>query len=238
MNEFQFPLPPHYDPAMAGQVRRVEYQKVAGAAREWSRLHNIGPVHADGRRVGLLLVDCQLTFCHPHFELYVGGRSGTGARDDMRRLTEFIYRNLGRITTIHATLDTHRAGQIFFDSFFVDDFGKHPTPMTMISRQDLAEGRWRADANAAESLGMNAVQLQHLLEHYTGELEKSGKFQLTVWPYHAMQGGIGHALAPDLEEACFFHSIARHSPTHFETKGRLSITTFATSSRSHSIRAT
>ena len=219
MNEIQLPLPPHYDGGQAGLLRKVPYQKIAGAAREWSRLHGVAPACSDGRRVGLLLIDCQLTFCHPEFELYVGGRSGSGAQDDMRRLTEFIYRNLGRITAIHATLDTHRALQIFFDSFFIDAVGGHPAPMTMISREELMDGRWRANPEVARALGLNAPQLQRYLEHYAGELEKSGKFQLTVWPYHAMQGGIGHALVPELEEACFFHSIARGASTHFETKG-------------------
>ncbi len=34
-----------------------------------------------------------------------------------------------------------------------------------------------------------------------------------------MLGGIGHALVSAVEEACFFHNIARHSQTNFEIKG-------------------
>jgi len=34
-----------------------------------------------------------------------------------------------------------------------------------------------------------------------------------------MLGGIGHALVSSVEEALFFHSIARLAPTHFEIKG-------------------
>jgi nicotinamidase-related amidase len=34
-----------------------------------------------------------------------------------------------------------------------------------------------------------------------------------------MLGGIGHALVPAIEEACFFHTIARQSQTRFEIKG-------------------
>jgi nicotinamidase-related amidase len=40
-----------------------------------------------------------------------------------------------------------------------------------------------------------------------------------VWPYHAMLGGIGHALVPSVEEALFFHSMARLSQSNFEIKG-------------------
>ncbi|NER79172.1 MAG: isochorismatase, partial [Leptolyngbya sp. SIO1D8] len=35
----------------------------------------------------------------------------------------------------------------------------------------------------------------------------------------SMLGGIGHALVSAVEEACFFHSIARNSPTRYEIKG-------------------
>ncbi len=45
-----------------------------------------------------------------------------------------------------------------------------------------------------------------------------------IWPYHAMLGGIGHALVSSVEEAFFFHAAARSSPTRFETKGRGALT--------------
>lgn len=50
--------------------------------------------------VHLLLVDCQKDFCLPEGNLYVGGRSGRGAIEDNRRIAEFIYRNLARITNL------------------------------------------------------------------------------------------------------------------------------------------
>jgi nicotinamidase-related amidase len=57
------------------------------------------------------------------------------------------------------------------------------------------------------------------LRHYTQQLKKGGKYDLTVWPYHAMLGGIGHALVSAVEEAVFFHSIARFSQPDFREKG-------------------
>src|SRR5205085_9366915 len=41
----------------------------------------------------------------------------------------------------------------------------------------------------------------------------------TIWPYHAMLGGIGRALASVVEGAFFFHTIARHSQPRFQVKG-------------------
>jgi nicotinamidase-related amidase len=39
-----------------------------------------------------------------------------------------------------------------------------------------------------------------------------------------MLGGIGHALVSAVEEACFFHAIARNSQTNFEIKGSNALT--------------
>ena len=87
-----------------------------------------------------MLIDVQNTFCIPDFELYVGGRSGRGAVEDNVRLCEFIYRNLGSITHITATLDTHKAMQVFHAIFFVDKDGNHPAPYTDIHVSELREG--------------------------------------------------------------------------------------------------
>ncbi|MFQ5937260.1 MAG: isochorismatase, partial [Acidiferrobacterales bacterium] len=54
---------------------------------------------------------------------------------------------------------------------------------------------------------------------YAKQLQDTGKYSLTVWPYHSMLGGIGHALVSAVEEAIFFHSVARYSPPDFRIKG-------------------
>lgn len=58
-----------------------------------------------------------------------------------------------------------------------------------------------------------------MLEHYAQQLKQSGKYDLTIWPYHGMLGGIGHALVSAFEEAVFFHSIARASQPDYHVKG-------------------
>ncbi len=201
-------------------VRPVKYGEIAAAARLYVREHGLTPAANDNTRTALLAVDCQLTFCHPDFQLYVGGRSGTGAVDDTRRLVEFIYHNLGVLTAIHATMDTHTAAQIFFDIFFIDENGNYPTPLVSdLSLKSLQSGAWRANPAAAAMLNMSSEDLQNHIIHYATELAKAGKYSLTIWPYHAMLGGIGHALVPALEEVFFFHGQARNSQTGFEMKG-------------------
>ena len=152
------------------------------------------PAAGDPFRLCLLAVDVQNTFCIPGFELFVAGRSGTGAVDDNRRLCEFVYRNLGTITQIVPSLDTHHAMQVFHAIWLVDEHGNHPAPYTLVSAEDVEAGRWRMNPAVAEALGIDAGYAQRHLAHYTRRLAEGGKYDLTVWPYHAMLGGIGHAL--------------------------------------------
>jgi nicotinamidase-related amidase len=197
-------LPPHWDPDAITQVRQVPYQERAAEAAAWASRHRLTPARDDLRRVGLLLVDCQNTFCTPGFELFV-----PGAPDDNRRLCEFVYRKLGAITQIVPTLDTHHALQVFHAAWLVDAEGQHPAPYTTVSVKDVEEGIWRT-ADPAEQ--------ENLLE-YVRALEAGGRYQLTVWPYHAMLGGVGHALVSAVEEAAFFHAIAREISPAFQVKG-------------------
>ncbi|MGB3905517.1 MAG: isochorismatase, partial [Anaerolineae bacterium] len=193
-------------------------------ARAWAKEHHLRPNEQDRFKIALVLIDVQNTFCIPGYELYVGGRSGNGAVDDNTRLVKFIYRNLGAITHISLTLDTHQATQIFHPIFLVDDNGEHPSPYTLVTAEDVQSGRWKFNAILAEDLGIDPLYGQSQLQHYTAQLAKKGKYDLTTWPYHAMLGGIGHALVPSIEEAVFFHTQARYSRPDFEIKGAYPLT--------------
>jgi nicotinamidase-related amidase len=220
----ELPLPAHFDAGGAGEVWRVPYEERAREASAWAEEHGLGPAAADRFRVALLAVDVQNTFCVPGFELFVAGRSGTGAVDDNRRLCEFIYRNLGAITQVFPSLDTHQAMQVFHAIWLVDEQGNHPEPYTLVSAADVESGRWRANPAVAEALGRDLGYVERHLAHYTRRLSDGGKYDLTIWPYHAMLGGIGHALVSAVEEAFFFHSVARHSQPEFQVKGHEPLT--------------
>ncbi|MGB9673520.1 MAG: isochorismatase [Anaerolineales bacterium] len=218
------PIPSFFNANRVGEIWRVNYQQRADEAIEWAKNHRITPAAQDKQKIALVLVDVQNTFCIPGFELFVGGRSGIGAVEDNRRLCEFIYRHLNRISLIVATMDTHRAFQIFHPIMFINEKGEHPAPMTSITLQDVRDGKWRFNPAAGFSIGISAEQGQEQLLHYVTELARQGKFDLTIWPYHAMLGGIGHALVPAVEEALFFHTIARQSQVRFEIKGDAPLT--------------
>ncbi|MEM8503645.1 MAG: isochorismatase [Cyanobacteria bacterium P01_D01_bin.1] len=219
----QTPIPKFFNPETVGQIWRVPYQQRAADAIAYRQTHGIAAAQTDALRICLLAIDVQNTFCQPDFELFVGGRSGVGAVDDTRRLCEFIYRNLGVITEIVPTMDTHNAMQIFHPVFWVNAAGEHPEPMTMISFDEVEQGKWKVNPLIATDLSnryrTTKTDVVAFAHHYAKELSDRGKYPLTVWPYHSMLGGIGHALVPAFEEACFFHSMVRSHPTQFEAKG-------------------
>ncbi len=221
----QLPIPSHFEKGKVQEVWRVPYQQRAVEARDWAKKYSIEPAVKDQKRVCLLLIDVQNTFCIPGFELFVGGKSGIGAVEDNQRLCEFIYRHLSIITHIIPAMDTHTAMQIFHPIFWINAKGEHPTPAaTSITPADIEKGIWQANPAIADSLGCDRAFLAQHAFHYVQRLSQNGKYPLTIWPYHSMLGGIGHALVSAVEEAVFFHSQARISQTQFEIKGNNPLT--------------
>jgi nicotinamidase-related amidase len=213
------PIPSFFESKRVGEIWKVDYAARADQARSWAKHHNLEPAPVLKDRISLLLIDVQNTFCIPGFELFVSGRSGTGAVDDNIRLCEFIYRNLGKITDITATLDTHLLHQIFHPIFLVDKDGNHPAPYTIIQVEELQREKWKFNPALAPRYKVTPEYGHKMVTHYAMRLRERGKYALTIWPYHALLGGIGHALVPAVEEAIFFQSIARLSQPKFEIKG-------------------
>jgi len=207
----ELPIPEFYREERVADVWRVPYQERAVDAQKWRATHQIRSSSQDDFTICLVLVDVQNTFCTPEFELYVGGRNGNGAVDDNQRLAQFMYKNLSSVTQICPTMDTHQAVQIFHSLFLVDRKGNHPEPYTLITAADLEQGIWRFNPKMAGLLEVGEDDAETYLKHYGRQLQASGKYDLTIWPYHAMLGGIGHALVAAVEEAIFFHTICRSS---------------------------
>ena len=215
----EIPVPEHFDPNKVGKVWKTAYQELAKRAEKWATQHNLKPASYDRFKTCIVAVDVQNSFCIPDFELFVRGRSGAGAIDDNRRLCEFIYRNIDVITQICPTMDTHQIMQIFHAIYLINEKGEHPHPFTLIKREDIKQGRWRFNPMLSHSLGIDEEYGQRYLMSYADQLQSGGKYDLTIWPYHAMLGGIGHALVASVEEAIFFHAVARFSQPDFHEKG-------------------
>jgi len=217
----ELPLPGFYDAAHAG---RYGYGPDAGRlqveAQQWHAAHGLTASAADGFNLHLLLIDVQKDFCFPEGALFVAGRDGRGAVDDSRRIAEFIYRNLGALTNVTATLDTHFAYQIFFPSFWVDQDGQPLTPYREVTREQLERGQARPNPAMAKWLcGGDQAWLLAQVKYYCEELERSGKYTLYLWPPHCLLGSDGHALAGVVQEARLFHAFARGAQSWVELKG-------------------
>jgi nicotinamidase-related amidase len=201
------PVPSFYSREKVQEVYLERAALVTDEAEAYRARHGILASNRDKARVCAFGIDCQIGFCTPGASLFV-----PGAVEDTDRAIRFIYGNLGKITALHFSMDTHRIYQIFHPAWWVDGEGKHPAPFTPITHEDVRVGKWTPIAHPKEAL------------EYTKKLEAAGKYVLTIWPFHALLGGVSHALVPALMECAIFHAVARRQQTHFETKGTHAMT--------------
>ena len=206
--------PSFYDPAAVGTLYLERAGRVAEEATDWRNRHRAVDARDDAERIAAFGIDCQVGFCIPGASLFV-----PGAVEDTVRAIEWLYRSLERVTTLVLSLDTHTVHQVFHPAAWVDAEGRHPPPFTVISTADVRQGRWRPVLRPEGFEGFESACLE-----YCQALEKSGRYVLTIWPYHTLLGGASHALVPALMEAALFHSVARRAETRFELKGRSAVT--------------
>jgi nicotinamidase-related amidase len=206
--------PRFYDPLTVGTLYLERAARVTDEATAARVAHGIPEARADGERIAAFGIDCQVAFCTPGASLFV-----PGAVEDTVRAVDWLYRNLARITTLVLSLDTHTVHQIFHPAAWVDAEGRHPPPFTVIGTDDVRKGRWRPVLRPDGFADFAAACLE-----YCEQLERSGRYVLTIWPYHALLGGASHALVPALMEAALFHAVARRAETVFEIKGRSPVT--------------
>lgn len=209
-----YPLPSFYHPKKVSDIYMIDYPGITQEARQYSQNHQIKPFFHDSTRICLLGIDIQNTFVQKNGELPV-----TGALDDTIRTCDFIYKNLGRITTLTMTLDTHRPIQIFHEIFWVDEDGNHPTPGTQITAEQVHNAKWKPNIAVAHALGVNVATMEHYARHYCDTLESNSRPTLTIWPYHSDIFSPSYSCPSILTEAIHFHSIARNAQPLVETKG-------------------
>ncbi len=202
-----YAAPSYYEEKQAGEVYVERTWEISAAARKLKELRMLRPSREDTVRIAAFGIDCQVDFCAPQGALYV-----RGAVEDTKRTLGWFYRNLSRITSLYFTLDTHSIHQIFHPAWWRDASGRPPAPLTVIHAADIEAGHWTATRHPEASLA------------YCKALEASGKYVLTIWPYHTLRGTAGHALMPALGEAALFHSLVREEPIYFEAKGSETLT--------------
>jgi len=157
----------------------------------------------DQRKIALILVDYQHDFVHAGGALHV-----PGAVEDVQRFLSWFYTNVASITSIYSSLDTHVPMQIFFSSWWQNSHGEHPAHGTTITVEDVQTRRWIPQQEPEWS------------ERYVNLLRAHTKKELIIWPYHAMEGTLGHMLVAPVSEAIMYHSAARQTQPTYIIKGR------------------
>jgi nicotinamidase-related amidase len=216
----ELPLPPFFDP---GNARSWSYRPDEAGLPEvsanWRKRHRIRPSAEDERLTLLLLIDAQKDFCLPEGASFVSDGGGGGAVEDTRRIAEFLYRNLGQLSEVVCTLDSHLPHHIFFPSFWIDEDGRHPAVHTQVRAEDVREGRLVPDPGLGSWIGESSEWLRRQAEFYCAEIERGGRYELYLWPPHCLVGSDGHSLVGVVQEARLFHSLVRGSPAALELKG-------------------
>ena len=219
-------IPAHYDSAHARQFGyRPDAQSLFDAAAPFRRDHHVLPAASDPRRNHLVLIDAQRDFCFPEGALYVGGRSGQGAMEDNDRIARFVYLNLGAISEITCTLDSHLPFQIFFAPFWVDRTGEPLRPHRTLSVDEVRAGDVAPNPDIVDAVGApDLAWLERQVLFYCESLARAGKYVLYLWPPHVLLGGDGHVLAGVIQEARLFHAYVRGAPNRVEIKGMHALT--------------
>jgi nicotinamidase/pyrazinamidase len=164
----------------------------------------------DSEKIAVILVDYQHDFVDPSGTLFV-----PGSQEDIARFLTWFYVNAHRITSIYASLDTHLPFQIFYSSWWGDArTSEHPRPYTVITADDVDNKRW-----------VPLIQ-PDWSRRYVHQLQQQAKKDLMIWPYHTMEGALGHMLATPISEAIAWHSAARNTQPIYIEKGRTSRTEF------------
>jgi nicotinamidase-related amidase len=130
-------------------------------------------------KLHLLCIDPQKDFASKNGSLFV-----PGADEDMDRLATFVDRIGDKLDEIHVTMDSHHLVDIAHPIFWMDSNGKHPAPFTIISVDDVAQGRWITSVPVFRQYGLDYVQT----------LAANGRYPLCIWPPHCLIGSEGYGI--------------------------------------------
>lgn len=153
--------------------------------------------------IAILAIDVQNDFCNPN-----GALSVPGAKQDSFRLSKLIDYKINEIGKIVVTLDSHSEFDIAHPVFWEDDNFKNPDPFTIISKQDVIDGKWKPSNGDDE----------YAIEYVTA-LEKNGKYPLCIWPPHCIVGTDGWSIEENIQYSLSNWSKQTLSPVRYYVKG-------------------
>jgi len=131
----------------------------------------------------LVIIDPQNDFMNS--PQHQGSLAIDEAYADMERLVRYIKKDMPE--QILVTLDSHTVNHIAHKLWWTNKSGNHPAPFTVISVDDVEQGRWQGKDH------------EHSL-WYVRELEKQGNYELIIWPDHCIMDTPGHQVVSILAE--------------------------------------
>jgi nicotinamidase/pyrazinamidase len=149
-------------------------------------------------------IDVQNDFVDPNGGLYVKGGEQNAAR-----AAKMIDRLRDKITDIHLTMDSHHKVDISHPLWWVDGAGKHPAPFTMITPEDVEQGKWRPHLMSARDRSLK----------YLKALRATNRYPHVIWPEHCLIGDPGHNIFPTLAAAVHEWEVKRFALSDVVTKG-------------------
>ncbi|WP_286788298.1 MULTISPECIES: isochorismatase family protein [unclassified Pseudomonas] len=155
--------------------------------------------------VHLLIIDPQNDFC----DIADAALPVPEASADLRKVASLIHMWGHRLDAIHVTLDSHQPLHIAHPSWWQDAKGHSPPPFTVISVDDIEQGRWTACVSEKQSYSLE----------YVKALAERGRYQLTIWPEHCLIGSWGHNVYTPLLKALNEWGRTRLKTVHYIPKG-------------------
>lgn len=153
----------------------------------------------------LVIIDPQNDFIiSPNF---VGSLGVPGAYEDMLRIVDYITKE--NPDHIVVTLDTHNVFDIAHKAWWVNEKGEHPSPFTLITKEDVANGVWKAAK----------PEFQEHAEFYVKKLAEQNKYELRIWPDHCIEGTEGHKVNPELAQALNDWEVKNNKKVEYVYKG-------------------
>lgn len=136
-----------------------------------------------------------------------------GADDDAMRIADLIYKNPYKIDRIIATMDMRYKLHISHPGWWINDDGYHPTPNTKISFAHVQQGLYVPNPRLSLSVSdvvyepkylkknkmmddEKQVNLYEYALNYLEKLERSNRYNHTIWPEHCLAGTQGSNMHP------------------------------------------
>jgi nicotinamidase-related amidase len=130
-------------------------------------------------------------------------------KKDCDRLAAMITRLGKRIDDIHVTLDSHHIMDIAHPGFWRDSDGNKPAPFTIITVDDVSNGKFRPFSPA-----LNARVLD-----YVKSLKDNDRYDLCIWPEHCLIGSTGYSVYPSVYGAISEWERENSGMVNYVTKG-------------------